>query len=299
MSVFVCVRRRATRYAVLFALSLLPLSGCGVGHHRWEGARRDFEARSSSSGLHDNGGNQLSREDRLIEDIYEALDHGKFARALKKANLIVESAGNSADVWSVRSDVHLEMGNLDQALVDAQKAVELAPNRFELYHYLANVHAEREDYPACLREITRAIETGPAYFRHHLLRGYAYEQSGDYAEAAADYRRVIDLEPKNAWGWNNLAATCSTAADDSIRDGQLALQAAQKAVELCSSDDPDRYCCLNTLACAFAEVGQFQEAIKVQQEVIRLTPKKEQEEMQRHYLLLEKEMPIRHVPPRK
>jgi serine/threonine protein kinase/WD40 repeat protein/tetratricopeptide (TPR) repeat protein len=66
---------------------------------------------------------------------------------------------------------------------------------------------------------------------------------------------------------NQLAWICATCSADQVRNGREAVEYATKACELSGRKNPSY---LNTLAAAYAEIGDFAAAVKIQQEAIEL-----------------------------
>ena len=70
---------------------------------------------------------------------------------------------------------------------------------------------------------------------------------------------------------NNLAWLLATCPNPDLRDGQRAMQLAQRACELTEWKEHNL---LDTLAAAYAQLGEFDRAIDYQTKAIELAPKK-------------------------
>src|SRR5260221_71516 len=97
--------------------------------------------------------------------------------------------------------------------------------------------------------------TADDYYNRGILRG----KIGDLEAAVTEYRKYIELEPRNADGYGKLAWVLATVSKDSIRDGTKAVEYARKAAELTKWENAGA---LDTLAAAYAEAGNFDEAVK-------------------------------------
>jgi hypothetical protein len=87
----------------------------------------------------------------------------------------------------------------------------------------------------------------------------------DEVEAVKWWRRAV--EGGEACVFNDLAWLLATSENSAIRDGPNAVAYAAKAVAATNRKEPTH---LGTLAAAFAEAGQFEQAVKTQQEAIAL-----------------------------
>ena len=83
----------------------------------------------------------------------------------------------------------------------------------------------------------------------------------------------VEVPPVNAtggmspWDYNAMAWTLAASSDPNLRNGKKALKFAEMAVTATKRNDPGY---LDTLAAAYAELGQFTNAVRVQQEAILL-----------------------------
>ncbi|MBW1741987.1 MAG: hypothetical protein JRJ47_00960 [Deltaproteobacteria bacterium] len=103
----------------------------------------------------------------------------------------------------------------------------------------------------------------------YLHRANAYKKRKEHREALKWYRNAFEegpadyVRPANALAW--FFVSCPNAH---FRDGEAAISLAKKAIAL--KRDPEY---LDTLACAYAEIGMFSKAIEIEQEAFRLKPK--------------------------
>ncbi len=90
-------------------------------------------------------------------------------------------------------------------------------------------------------------------------RGFKYTQRGEYYAAISHYTRAIELDPDYHLAYNNLAWVLATCSQQRFRDGKKAVELAKRACELSQWKEPH---VIATLAAAYAEAGDFDEAIK-------------------------------------
>jgi tetratricopeptide (TPR) repeat protein len=98
-----------------------------------------------------------------------------------------------------------------------------------------------------------------------LARGTLYCDLGNWGRAADDYRAALRLDPNRAAAYRMTAWFMATCPEATFRDAKLAVESAQKAVEM---DDPPDYRSLDALAAAQANAGDFEQAGETQQRAI-------------------------------
>ena len=89
-------------------------------------------------------------------------------------------------------------------------------------------------------------------------RAEAHLRLGRHAQAIADFEQALTLREDDESILNNLAWILATSPDDSLRDGQRAIELAGKA---CTLTGHQQAPLLSTLAAAYAEAGEFDKAI--------------------------------------
>jgi len=104
---------------------------------------------------------------------------------------------------------------------------------------------------------------------HNL--GVALLQSGNAAEAVDYFEKTLAINPNHKHALGNLAFIRAIDKNPALRNGPEAVRLAQRAVELTKEEDEWN---LDTLAAAYAETGNFPEAIKAQNKAIAVATSK-------------------------
>lgn len=157
----------------------------------------------------------------------------------------------------------------DRALAHFTRAVELHPTA-KYWTAIATTQYRclylTESIQASTQALTYAQREGAGLEQLaslHELRGSAYARNGRCKEALAEYETGIKLKPDTRL-YNSLAWLLATASDPAVQDGA---QAIHYALDICQQENWANTGHLDTLAAAYARAGQFQEAIRYQQQI--------------------------------
>lgn len=119
-----------------------------------------------------------------------------------------------------------------------------------------------------------ALRIDPAYINARMNLGDALLSHGRFDEAIGHYREVLRIKPDSTKASNNLASALNnlawlraTASDPRFRNG---VQAVELAERFCRLFDYRHPMALGTLAAAYAEAGQFGEAVKMARKAMDL-----------------------------
>ena len=126
-----------------------------------------------------------------------------------------------------------------------------------------------------MQEYDRGLEINPNDGILHNNLGYALVQLERYDEASGHYTKAIELAPRHPNAYKNFAWLKATCPQAGLRDGNEAVALATKAVELAGQCPP---AWLEILAAAYAEQGNFAEAVRWQTEAVAAASDKKKNE---------------------
>ena len=184
---------------------------------------------------------------------------GDLAGALADYAKAIEIDPRYASAYFNRGIVRQAKGDLDSAIADYTRAIELDPRYAKAYYGRGLTRQAKGDLDGAIADHTKYLELAPPSANAYYNRGRARQAKGDLVWAIADYGKALEIDPSHAVSYNDLAWLLATASRDPIRDGKKALEYALKAAELTKWKDA---AILDTLAAAYAEAGNFAEAIK-------------------------------------
>ena len=197
---------------------------------------------------------------------------GEHEKAVADCTEVLRVDPNRQNAYVLRGGSFTKLGKNEQGIADLNEAIRLKPEDANAYNWRGIAHKNLGNLEAALADYNCVLEKTPNAFGTYLNRALLFKSKGDFASAVADYKLALDCNPNYANAYNNLASLWSTCPDEKFRDGPKALEYANKACELSKWAN-----CLHlfTLGGAYAELGQFDQAVHWAKKSLELAPKQQ------------------------
>jgi protein O-mannosyl-transferase len=160
-----------------------------------------------------------------------------------------------------------QKGRIDEAITHYQKAITVRPDDFFARYGLGYALLEKGELDGAIQACRSALMLRPLDADCHTTLAIALEERGNPVEAIHHYNKALELAPKSVPTLTNLAWLLATSHDASLRNGLKAVELAKQADRLAGSTNT---LVLRTLAAAYAENGEFANAIKTARSAMQL-----------------------------
>jgi len=120
-------------------------------------------------------------------------------------------------------------------------------------------------------ELERALVLNPKFPSGEVTLASAYSALGKPADALVHWQKAVALEPQRVSALIGEARILSSTPDFTIRNGAEAVALAKRADELTQGTDVN---VLDALGAAYAEAGQFQDALDTAKRALDLAVSK-------------------------
>lgn len=218
---------------------------------------------------------------------------GDFDQAIADHSAAIGQDSHVAGYFNDRGLVwHKDKHDLDKALADFDTANRISPSAWN-HATRGNLLRERGELDDALTSFDEAIHLAPAAGWFYAWRAALWSAKGDRSKMQQDLDDAIHHSPDDVQTLNARAWLMATSPVAEHRNGKQAVDDATKACELTVGRDTD---CLTTLAAAFAETGDFEQAVNWQRQVLTMLPLAARAEDEARLKLYRERQPFRDIP---
>jgi Flp pilus assembly protein TadD len=185
-------------------------------------------------------------------------DEGRWDEAIENYRKAIQLKPDYAFAFNNLGNALVAKGQLQEAIQNYRRAIQLAPTYSTALNNLGVALAAHGEFDKAIQSYRKAVQSNPRNSEAHVNLGLTLGQLGRTREAMDQYRQALQLDPDLTTALNNLAWALATSPDDRLRNGAEAVHLAEHACELTHYTQP---WFVGTLAAAYAETGQFPEAV--------------------------------------
>ena len=169
--------------------------------------------------------------------------------------------------------IHERRHKYAQAIEEFSKAIEEKPDHIESLYLLASCLARVGREREAIVYTRKAVLLSPNNAAIHGQLGALLSSTGQHSQALKHLEAAHTANPGDVALASNLAWVLATSPQPIHRDGNRAVKLAEWACKTTAYESPPL---LDTLAAAYAETGQFDEAVRIVLraiEIVRANPK--------------------------
>jgi tetratricopeptide (TPR) repeat protein len=178
----------------------------------------------------------------------------EYGKAEQESSAAAAKYPNDRTLHEVRAELLSDQGKTEAAIAELKTLLD-GKNDREVYLQMADAYQKGRNFAAMAKVLDSAEKlskdnqgrSGVAF-----MRGAMYEREKKYDLAEKEFRRVLDLDPKNASALNYLGYML---ADQNVR-----LQEAQDYIKRAVSLEPNNYAFLDSLGWVYFRLNRLEDA---------------------------------------
>ncbi len=204
----------------------------------------------------------------LLERASIYREEKNYTEALADVSRVLELRPGLSQAYRLRSDIALDAQDFDQAISDLRQLLRRDPDNADLLHQLGLAYLNDNQPRLAIDTFDRVLRAHPKDVNAMRGRGDALVGLGQHENAIRSFESALEILPNDIGSLNNLAWILATSPTDELRDGKRARELAQQACEFTEFQLPSL---LSTLAAAYAEEGDFENAQKYSKQAVKLS----------------------------
>lgn len=177
---------------------------------------------------------------------------------------LIRKDPEDANAYFMRAVARTNSNELDLAIKDLDEVLRLDPGWAGAYGQRALCWNNKRQYAKAIADYSQSLRLDPTA-NNYNNRGNTYRRMREYEKARADFQSALRIDPKFIYAYDGLAWLLATCPDARYRDGKEAVTVAKKGLALAPKDAT----LMEALAAAYAEAGDFAQAVSWQEQVIK------------------------------
>jgi tetratricopeptide (TPR) repeat protein len=202
--------------------------------------------------------------------------HGKHDEAIIHYLKALQINPNYAEAHNNLGYNLANQGKFKDAVYHYNEALRLDPKYVKALNNLGTVLARQGNFEEAVYHFNQALQADPNYARAYYNLGKIYSNQGEIKEAIGFYRKALRFAPNMAQALYNLSWTLASCENEKLRNGKEAVRLAEKLCKITKNNEP---LALDALAAAYAETGNFDSAISVAKNALKIALQQGPEEL--------------------
>ena len=161
-----------------------------------------------------------------------------------------------------------QQGRMDEGIVEFQRALSVLPDNAMFRNNLGKALLAKGQQREAMVQFQKVLDNNPLNPKANYYLGLVLFQTGRVDEAMTHFQKALESQPDFTEAWDSLDHTAwllATSSETLVRNGPKALALSRQLARLSRENSP---AILDTLAAAYAETGQFPEAVDAAQRAL-------------------------------
>lgn len=213
---------------------------------------------------------------RVAHSVSRLLEEGRRLQAVNQPNQAIDRYKRAGQLdrrderpHEALGGAYLQQRRFSDAIDEYNQALHFNPDSMPAQLGLAAAYQANGDLAKAQKIFENLVGKNPRDAAAQEALGDLLAGQKLYAQAVEHYQEALRLSPQMAVAHNNLAWLYATAEDPKFRNSGAALDHARQAVKLTAWREPEF---IDTLAEALYANRNYAEAVKVQEEALKLAP---------------------------
>ena len=188
----------------------------------------------------------------------------EYKNAIADLNYCIKVDPSNSWPYFQLGGVWCDQGDLEKGIRFYSKAIEVNPNHIEPYGTRGIMKSMLGRIDSAVDDLNTAIEIDPQYPMLYIVKAQILELKGDCQAVIENYEKAMSFDPEKFNTKGDIAWILAACPDSNFRDGEKALELA---AEFYDSDQNHEI--LRTVAAAYADIGDFENALIYQKKAIQ------------------------------